>query len=56
MASLFSKKTPAIEPPAPLPDEEATGAARKRRIAKETKTSGVGSTILSSGGRETLGA
>ena len=56
MAKLFSTtKMPAIEPPTPLPDEAATTAARRRRIATETKTAGAQSTILSAGGRETLG-
>jgi hypothetical protein len=56
LAKLFSTpKMPAIEPPTPLPDEAATTAARRRRIATETKTAGAQSTILSAGGRETLG-
>lgn len=57
MAGLFGKtpKMPEIEPPAPLPDEEATAAARRRLVTRETKGTGVQSTLLSTGGRETLG-
>lgn len=55
MASLFkTPKMPAIKPPTPLPDEEQMTAARKRRVAKETKGAGVQSTVLS-GKSETLG-
>lgn len=38
-----------------MPDEDQTEKARKRRIAKETSTQGVRSTLLTAGGRETLG-
>lgn len=56
MSGLFSKpKMPAIEPPTPLPDEQQTATARRRGVAKESKKSGFASTILSAGGRETLG-
>lgn len=56
MSGLFSKtKMPEVEDPTPLPDEQQTTKARRRRVAKETSRSGVESTILSSGGRETLG-
>lgn len=54
--ALFSTpKMPKIEDPTPLPDEQQTTAARKRGVAKATKSSGFASTILSAGGRETLG-
>lgn len=57
MSGLFkSAPLPKIEDPAPLPDEKQTTAARKRRIASETKSSGVQSTLLTAGGRETLGS
>ena len=56
MAGLFKKPTmPAIADPTPMPDEDQTDAARKRGVAKEKARSGFDSTILSSGGRETLG-
>lgn len=56
MSGLFGKvQTPKVEPPTPLPDEQQQTQARRRRIAKETSASGVKSTILSTGGRETLG-
>ncbi len=55
MASLFSPKMPKIPDPTPLPDTEQTDAARRRRIATETKAAGAESTILSAGGREKLG-
>ncbi len=56
MSGLFSKpKMPKIEDPTPLPDEEQSTAARRRGVAKESKKSGFASTILSAGGRETLG-
>lgn len=55
--NLFkTPKMPKIEPPTPLPDEEATTAARRRRIASEVRTGGAASTSLTAGGRETLGA
>ena len=55
MTKLFkTAKMPEIEPPTPLPDEAQATAARRRRVAKEV--AGVaGTTILSAGGRETLG-
>lgn len=57
MTNLFkTPKLPKVEPPTPLPDEEQTTAARKRAVAKATQGSGVASTQLSAGGRETLGA
>ncbi len=56
MAKLFSTpKMPAIEPPAPMPDEAQATQSRRKRVATETKSSGAQSTILSAGGRETLG-
>lgn len=56
MSKLFKTPAlPAVEPPAPLPDEQQTEQARRRRIATETKSSGVQSTLLTAGGRETLG-
>lgn len=58
MANLFSgPKMPKVEKPKPMPDEddEQITRARRRRVAKETQSSGTQSTLLSSGGRETLG-
>lgn len=57
MSGLFAKpKMPAIAPPTPMPDENQTDAARRRRIAKETSGANVQSTTLTqAGGRETLG-
>lgn len=55
MSGLFKgPKMPKIKDPTPLPDEKQVTAARKRRVAQETKGTGVQSTILS-GQRETLG-
>lgn len=48
------KTTPAL--PMPDPDDPRLKQARRKRIAKEQQSSGRQSTILSSGGRETLGA
>lgn len=57
MAQLFkSLKMPKIEPPTPLPDVKQITDSRRRRVAKEGSGATVASTILSSGGRETLGA
>lgn len=56
MTGLLSKpKMPTVEPPTPLPDEEQTTKARRRRLSKETQSGGVRSTLLTAGGRETLG-
>ncbi len=55
MSGLFkAPKLPPIEPPTPMPDQTALDAARRRLVAKES-TGGYGSTLLSAGGRETLG-
>jgi hypothetical protein len=57
MGSLF--KTPAapeIKAAAPAPQESELAKARKRKMQSETQTGGTSSTLLSSGGRETLGA
>jgi len=59
MSSLFSTPSmPTIEPATAIPDADSqqTAKARRRALAKETKASGVGATVLSDGGRETLGA
>jgi len=57
MSGLFSKpKMPAIEPPTPLPDDKQLTSARKRAIAKESKSQGSQSNYLTGAGRETLGA
>lgn len=56
MAKLFkTPKMPVIESPAPLPDQAEIAKARRRTIATETAKGGTQSTILSAGGRETLG-
>lgn len=55
MTGLFKKpEMPKVEPPTPMPDEKELTVARRRRVAKET-SGGAGQTILSAGGRETLG-
>src|SRR3546814_20864437 len=46
---------PTPEPVAPMPDVEAANAAAKRRAAAGRSRSGRLSTILTAGGRETLG-
>ncbi len=57
MTTLFkSPKMPAIEPPTPLPDQKQVTDSRRRRLAAETGGNSVGQTILSTGGREKLGA
>ena len=56
MKLFKTPKLPTVEPPAPLPDEKEATAARKRGIASATRSSGVQSTLLTAGGRETLGA
>ena len=57
MGGLFSKpKMPEVQAPTPLPDEDQQKQARRRTIAQETSGEGKQATILSSGGRETLGA
>jgi len=57
MTSLFkTPKPPKIEPPTPLPDEAQATAARRKRVATEVAGAGAQSTILTAGGRETLGA
>lgn len=56
MSAIFGKtKIPEPEDPTPLPDEEQATKARRRMLAKEAGSTGAKSTILSSGGRETLG-
>lgn len=56
MGGLFKKpKVPDVPKPTPLPDPVEQVAARKRGIAKTVKEKGFQSTILSSGGKETLG-
>lgn len=56
MAGLLSPKTPKIEDPAPMPDDEGLQKARRRGIARERAKGGRESTLLTAGGRETLGA
>lgn len=57
MGQLFkTPKMPKIEPPTPLPDQKQITDSRRRRISKEQSGASVSSTILSSGGREKLGA
>lgn len=57
MSGLFkTPKVPEIDDPLPIPDEEAQTDARQRRIRQEQQGSTVANTILSGGGKETLGA
>lgn len=53
---LKPKPAPVIQPPAPapLPDDEALAAARKKKIAEQSQRSGRSSTILTDNA-ETLG-
>lgn len=57
MGGLFGK-TPKVETPAPAPtpDDKEVDEARRRRIALAQQQSGIRSSVLSSGKRETLGA
>jgi hypothetical protein len=58
MSGLFkTPKMPEVAKPTPMPDPQdpVAIAARRRAVAKETATQGVTSTVLSAGGRETLG-
>lgn len=56
MSGLFGKpKLPAVQPPTPLPDEQQLTKARKKAVSTATKGSGYQSTILATGGAETLG-
>ncbi len=58
MSKLFkTPDMPKIEPPTPtpLPDQAQADKAKRRLVAKEQAGSGSQSTILSTGGRETLG-
>lgn len=59
MTSLVKKpKLPEIKDPDPLPmaDDKMGGMFRKLQLFKSSQRSGNQSTILSGGGRETLGA
>ena len=59
MADIFkTPKLPAVKKPAPMPDPDdpTAAAARRKQIARGSKSSGYTSTLLTSGGRETLGA
>lgn len=56
MTKLFKPEVPKIEDPAPLPDDESLKKARRRGIAREKASGGRDSTLLTAGGRETLGA
>lgn len=57
MAKLLGIKPPKLPPPKPMPDmdDPQIQDARRRRVAKEVRRSGSQSTILSDGGKETLG-
>jgi len=57
MSNMFkTPPAPKIEPAAPMPQESEIAKAARRKMQGEQKTEGARSTILSSGGRETLGA
>ena len=57
MSGMFkSPAIPEIKAAAPMPQDSELAAARKRKLAAESQTGGAASTLLSSGGRETLGA
>lgn len=58
MAQMFkTPKTPTIEAPTQMPteDDEEIRRKKRRRIAEEKNRSGVDSTILTAGSRETMG-
>jgi hypothetical protein len=56
MGGLFKKpKVPAPPKPIPLPDEDEARAAAARRLNELRARSGLQSTLLSEGNRETLG-
>ncbi len=56
MGGLFRKpKPPAPPKPVPMPDEEEAERARMRRLNELRQQSGLQSTLLSEGNRETLG-
>lgn len=55
--SLFSTpKLPDPAPATPLPNEEGIRDAERRRLAEQRRRGGERSTLLTGGGRETLGA
>lgn len=56
MGGLFKPKVPKVEDPTPLPDEVQQASARRRGVAEATNAKGFQSTILSTGGKETLGS
>lgn len=47
MTKLFSPSLPKPKPPAPMPDEDAIMAAKRRAVAQQMSKSGRDSTILS---------
>ena len=58
MSGLFkSPEIPKVEPPKPIPqaDDKQVVQAKKRVIARASNSGGVKSTLLTAGGRETLG-
>ena len=57
MSKVFSTpKMPEPKPAAPLPSETDARKARSRRTSRAAQAGGKESTLLSTGGRETLGA
>lgn len=54
-SALRKPSMPGVPKPLPTPDEVEIAAARRRRIAAETRMSGVASTLLGGGSGGTLG-
>lgn len=55
-AKLLAPKTPGAQPKAPLPDEGAIEAARRRSLSLQRQRSGRASTILTQNDGDTLGS
>jgi len=57
MGSLFkTPPAPTVKAPAPMAQESQLKKAARRKMESESASGGKSSTLLSSGGRETLGA
>lgn len=54
-SAMKSPKMPDVPKAAPMPQQDQLDAARRRTVQAQRSRSGVQSTILSGGGRETIG-